>query len=121
MLNDAIGLNLRCSLMSSSVRWCTSRRPPNPTPPTMISSVAIARNRSIAWTEHAPAPTRLGGRVNQASALLFLGQAQQIAPEFLGVEAHAEVLHPQAPAPIDNRGEESVVDVAFSAFAANTP
>ena len=39
-------------------------------------------------------------------------EAQQIAPEFLRVEAHPEILYAQRALRIDNRGEKAVVHTA---------
>jgi hypothetical protein len=53
-----------------------------------------------------------------------LQQAQQIAPELLGIESHTEILHllhPQNAALIDDRCEEGMVHITVWRFAANTP
>src|SRR6516165_7612816 len=48
---------------------------------------------------------------SEFESLLF-NEAQQVAAEFFRIEAHAEILHAQDAALIDDRGEEGVIDAA---------
>jgi hypothetical protein len=50
-----------------------------------------------------------------------LQQAQQIAPELLGIVSHTEMLHPQNAPLIEYRCEEGMVHITLWRFAANTP
>src|SRR5262245_52918596 len=64
------------------------------------------------WPVPEPAPAIPNQRVRPPVAFLLFCQAQQVSPEFFGVEAHTEILHPEDAACIDDRSEKRVVDVA---------
>src|SRR5262249_36357796 len=52
----------------------------------------------------------------ELESLLF-NEAQEVRAEFLEIEGHAEILHAQDAALIDDRGEKSVVDAAVCRLA----
>src|SRR5262245_47979198 len=82
----------------------------------MIRSPTRVRNAnsSLVWTLAGTRATRSTSRFLMLFG--FFHKVKEVTPELLWVEAHPEILHAQRTVPINERGEESVVDSVADRF-----